>query len=105
MLLGMILPRFSIRTAMIGLTIAAMFFVVVGDAVRGKAWAVAISVGIASLLVTLLFHVLLYTLSAVSAKMLGSKTLAVRTSQGALQKEAASTPSAPVSSDNKEISE
>lgn len=52
----MLLPRFSIRTLFMLLTLAAVASVVVGMAVRGAEWAWGISIGLLSLLLTALVH-------------------------------------------------
>lgn len=52
----MLLPRFSIRTLLLLLTLAAIVSVVVGMAVRGADWAWGISLGVLSLLLTALVH-------------------------------------------------
>jgi len=52
----MIMPRFTIRTALVGLTFCALAFVVVGMAVRGETWAWGITIGLVSLVITLLVH-------------------------------------------------
>lgn len=52
----MLLPRFSIRTLLFLLTLAAIASVVVGMAVRGAEWAWGISIGLLSLLMAALVH-------------------------------------------------
>jgi len=52
----MLVPRFSIRTLLIVLTIAAMAAVVAGTAVRGQNWAWGVTIGLASLGLTALVH-------------------------------------------------
>ncbi len=52
----MLLPRFSIRTLLWLLTLAAIASVVVGMAVRGAEWAWGISLGLLSLFLTALVH-------------------------------------------------
>jgi hypothetical protein len=48
----MLLPRFTIRTAFLGVTVSAVVFVVVGIAFRGDNWAWGITIGLVSLAVT-----------------------------------------------------
>jgi hypothetical protein len=52
----MLLPRFTIRTLLVLLTVCAFVFVVVGMAIRGKFWARGVTIGLASLLFTALVH-------------------------------------------------
>jgi hypothetical protein len=52
----MIMPRFTIRTGLLGVTFCALAFVVVGMALRGETWAWGITIGLVSLLVTLVVH-------------------------------------------------
>jgi hypothetical protein len=58
----MIMPRFTIRTGLVGVTICALAFVVAGMAVRGETWAWGITIGLVSLLVTLAVHAAWYSL-------------------------------------------
>jgi hypothetical protein len=51
-----LLPRFSIRTLFWLITASAFLFVVFGMAARGHSWAWGISIGIASVLLTMLVH-------------------------------------------------
>jgi hypothetical protein len=51
-----LLPRFSIRTLFWLVTASAVLFVVVGMAARGRDWAWGVSIGLASVLFTLLVH-------------------------------------------------
>jgi hypothetical protein len=52
----MLLPRFSIRTLLVLLTMGAVASVIIGTAFRGQNWAWGASIGLFSLLVTALFH-------------------------------------------------
>jgi hypothetical protein len=52
----MLMPRFTIRTALVGVTLCALIFVVVGMAVRGETWAWGITIALVSLIITLLVH-------------------------------------------------
>src|SRR5262249_44050520 len=53
---GMLLPRFSIRTLLVLLTLGAAASVVVGMAFHGHAWAWAVSIAILCLAVTAIVH-------------------------------------------------
>lgn len=52
----MLLPRFTIRTLLVLLTIGAVASVIIGTAFRGQNWAWGVSIGLLSLLVTALVH-------------------------------------------------
>lgn len=57
-----LLPRFSIRALLWLVTCSALVFVVFGMAARGEAWAVAVSIGIASLVLMAIMHALWFFL-------------------------------------------
>jgi hypothetical protein len=52
----MVVPRFTIRALLGLITLCAFAFVIAGFAFRGERWALAICVGLATILVTLLVH-------------------------------------------------
>lgn len=52
----MLLPRFTIRTLLVLLTLGAVASVIVGTAFRGQFWAWGVSIGLLSLAVTALVH-------------------------------------------------
>src|SRR5688500_12262300 len=52
----MLLPRFTIRTLLVILTICACVFVVIGTAYRGQYWAWGVTFALLSLVVTALTH-------------------------------------------------
>jgi hypothetical protein len=52
----MLVPRFTIRTIFSVVTIAAVVFVVAGMALRGETWAWGITIGMITLVVTMLVH-------------------------------------------------
>jgi hypothetical protein len=52
----MLVPRFSIRTTLGVVTIAAIVFVVAGMAIRGETWAWGITIAVITLAVTMLVH-------------------------------------------------
>lgn len=70
---------------MAGVTVCAVFFVIVGAALRGNAWAVVFTVAVLSLLVTLAVHAVFYALVTVFGKIVGAKISPARTSQGGMQ--------------------
>jgi len=81
----MLLPRYSLRTTLLGTTGFAVFFLVVGQAVRGRPWAIVISVAVASLVLIFAFHAMLFILSTIFARLVGTQQLPARTFQGGVQ--------------------
>ncbi|MEX0643436.1 MAG: hypothetical protein WD468_12080 [Pirellulales bacterium] len=78
----MIVPRFTIRTALIGVTICAMVFVIVGMAVRGESWAWGITIGIISLVVTMFVHAAWFGLVSMFARVPAAQPVPVATTIG-----------------------
>ena len=58
----MLIPQFSIRTLLIVTTVCAVFFSVVGLAVRGNSWAMGVSAGVLSLVVLAICGTFLFSL-------------------------------------------
>jgi len=81
----MLIPRFSLRTTWLMVTVSAVFFVIAGSAYRGSAWAVVITVAVVSLFVTLAVHAVFYGLVTAFGKIVGAKISPARTSQGGMQ--------------------
>jgi hypothetical protein len=81
----MILPRFTLRATIIGVTLAALFSLVLVRADAGDAWAIVASVAVGSLVVIVLVHGCLYVLISAMARVLGSHAYPARTRQGGLQ--------------------
>lgn len=52
----MLVPRFSIRTLLIMLSLSAVACLIIGMGFRGQHWAWGASIGLLSLLVTMLVH-------------------------------------------------
>ena len=65
----MLLPRYSIRSVLYLAVLVAVVAVVAGQAVAGATWAVAITIGIASLLITWSVHVVFYGIVAGFARV------------------------------------
>ena len=59
----MLIPRFSLRLLMVVTTLSGVFFLVVAQAVRGHAWAIALTVGLSALLATLVLHAMVFGLA------------------------------------------
>ena len=53
---AMLVPRFSIRTLLVILTLGAVTSVIIGTGFRGQTWAWGMSIGIMSLFVTAFVH-------------------------------------------------
>src|SRR5262245_50283476 len=81
----MILPRFTLRTTLVGITFCALFCLVLVRAILGDYWAIAASVAVGSLFAIVVVHSCLYVVIAALAHMLGSHTLPARTRQGGVQ--------------------
>jgi ABC-type uncharacterized transport system permease subunit len=64
----MMLPRFTIRTLLVMLTVCAFLFVIVGLAYRGQHWAWGVTIGMLSLGVTALVHAAWFSLVWVFAR-------------------------------------
>ncbi len=82
---SMLIPQFSLRTTLQVLTVCAVLFLVAGQALAGKAWAVIVTVAVLSVLATLLVHGCFYLVAAALSKLTGTQQTPARTSQGGLQ--------------------
>jgi hypothetical protein len=51
-----LVPRFTIRTLLIILTVCAVIFVMIGTATRGQYWAWGVTIGILSVIIVALTH-------------------------------------------------
>ena len=81
----MLIPRFSLRTTMKWVTACAFLFLVLGQAVRGEAWAVGITVVVLSLVITLAVHACFFALALLAMKWLGTEPSPAHTSRGGLR--------------------
>ena len=81
----MLLPRYSLRTTVYGLTGCAVLFFIVGQAFRGQGWAVVISVAVVCIFATLTFHGLFFLLTCFLSRFVGSGQLPAHTSRGGVQ--------------------
>ena len=81
----MLIPRFSLRTTLLIVTLCAVFFVIMGYAYRGDAWAVVITVAVLSVFLTLAVHAVFYGLVLAMGRIVGGQISPARTSQGGLQ--------------------
>ncbi len=69
----MMIPRFTIRTLLVMLTVCAFLFVIVGLAFRGQHWAWGVTIGMLSLGVTALVHAAWFSLVWVFARPKSSR--------------------------------
>jgi hypothetical protein len=81
----MLIPRFSLRTILKVITVCAVLFLIAGEALQAKAWAVAVTGGVLSVLATLVVHGCFFGLTAGMARVIGAQQTPARTSQGGLQ--------------------
>lgn len=81
----MLIPRFSLRTSLILLTVCAFFFLVMGRATRGDAWAIVVTVAVLSVLFALIVQAMFYLLAKTFGKIVGAQISPARTSQGGIQ--------------------
>jgi hypothetical protein len=81
----MLFPRFTLRATLIGITFCGLFCLVLARALAGSYWAIAASVGVASLVGIVFVHACFYVIIAALARILGSRTLTARTRQGSVQ--------------------
>ena len=65
----MLIPRFTIRWLLLLMTVSSLFFFVVSLAVRGQAWAIAVSISVGSLLLAFVAYGLVFGLAALVASM------------------------------------
>jgi hypothetical protein len=67
----MLIPRFTIRWLLSLTTVSAVFFLIVTCAVQGDAWAVAVSLGVASLAIAFLVYGVLFGVAWLIASAVG----------------------------------
>ncbi|NLF69382.1 MAG: hypothetical protein GX575_10055 [Candidatus Anammoximicrobium sp.] len=65
----MLIPRFTIRGLLLLMTGSSFFFLVLAFAVRGRVWAIAVSVGVASLLLAFLGYAFVFGVAYVVASI------------------------------------
>ena len=65
----MLLPRFTIRSLLVMLTIGALICVVAGMAVRGQHWAWGVTIGILSLGLVMLVHAAWFSAVSMLARL------------------------------------
>jgi hypothetical protein len=65
----MLIPRFTIRWLLLLTTVCGVFFLVVTLAVRGQAWAIAVSMAVACLAVCFLGYAVFFGLAFLVARV------------------------------------
>lgn len=81
----MLLPQFSLRTALKLLTASTVLFVIVRQAFLGTAWAVGISFVFLCVPFFFLTYAAFYGLTILMSRLIGVQRLPARTSQGGVQ--------------------
>lgn len=65
----MLIPRFTVRGLLLLMTVSSFFFLILAFAVRGRAWAIAVSAGAASLLVAFLGYAVVFGVAYIVASV------------------------------------
>lgn len=86
----MLLPRFSIRTALGILTGVAVLSLFAGQALGGRAWAFGLTVGALSVPAALAVHAFFFALASTITNLLGPQDVVALTSRGGVQRSDAS---------------
>lgn len=69
----MLVPRFSIRALLVMLTLGAVACLIAGMAYRGKDWALAATIALATLIVTALVHASVFGIIWIFAQITGAR--------------------------------
>jgi hypothetical protein len=93
----MLLPRFSIRTALAILTGVAVISLFAGQALGGRAWALGLTVAFATVPVALLVHAALFTLASSFGRVVGPEDVVAYTSRGGVERSGAAASTLPSS--------
>jgi hypothetical protein len=83
---SMLLPRFSIRTALAILTGVAVVSLFAGQALGGRAWAFGLTVAAVSVPFALAVHAGFFVLGSAFAKLIAPEESIARTSRGAVMR-------------------
>lgn len=81
----MLIPQYSLRSTLIGVSCCAVFFLIIGDAFQGQPWAIAVSFAVVSFFGCFLVHAFLFLAAAYFGKMIGTPLAPARTNHGGLQ--------------------
>ena len=82
----MLLPRFSIRTMLLiaaGVALASLF---AGQAGGGRIWAMGLTIGVLSVVFSLLVQAAFFALGSAVARYLGPQEIIARTSRGGVER-------------------
>jgi hypothetical protein len=82
----MLLPRFSIRTALVIVTVVAVISLFAGQALGGRAWALALTVAVVSVPLALLVHAVFFWFAMSFARLLGPEEVIAYTSRGGVER-------------------
>jgi hypothetical protein len=82
----MLLPRYSIRTALAIVTVVAVLSLFAGQALGGRAWALGLTVAAASVPLALSVHAAFFALGSAFARLLGPEQVIARTSRGGVER-------------------
>lgn len=85
-LASMLLPRFSIRTALAILTGVAVVSLFAGQALGGRAWAFGLTVAVASVPLALLVHAGFFALASAFSSLVGPEDIVAYTSRGGVER-------------------
>jgi hypothetical protein len=84
----MLLPRFSIRTALGVVTAAAIVSLFAGQALGGRAWAFGVTIAVVSVPLALLVHAAFFALASGFGRLLGPEpeNIVAYTSRGGVER-------------------
>jgi hypothetical protein len=82
----MLLPRFSIRTALVIVTVVAVISLFAGQALGGRAWALGLTVAVVSVPLALVVHAAFYWVAMAFARLLGPEDVIAYTSRGGVER-------------------
>jgi hypothetical protein len=82
----MLLPRFSIRTLLAILTGVAVVSLFAGQAIGGRAWALGLTVAVASVPFALVVHAAFFSLGSAFGNLLGPEDIVAHTSRGGVER-------------------
>jgi hypothetical protein len=85
-LAAMLLPRFSIRTALVIVTVVAVISLFAGQALGGRAWALGLTVAVVSVPIALVVHAAFYWVAMLFAHLLGPEDVIAYTSRGGVER-------------------
>jgi hypothetical protein len=84
----MLIPRFTIRTALTILTGVAVLSLFAGQALGGRAWAFGLTAAVVSVPLALVVHAGFFSLAMFFGRWLGAQEVVARTSRGGLERSA-----------------